>query len=176
MVLISDFKFLFVTCTPFSALFAVDVETAQSKRTMSFSALFNLTNRTIIFFVLFLLIFLEDGRPATINCVHPSLYLFSKKRKYMNVSISSSKKEHVFSRILSSSCFFIINVTHAKALVLLFLSDKIGWSKNNRHIYLQYTILYMYMKNKKMSTLCGWISRFWKRYDQNDKKTLNSEK
>ena len=63
--------------------------------------------------------------------------------------ISASKKEHLFSRILSSGCFFIINVTHTKTLVLSFLSDKIGWSNKNRHIYLQYITLYIYIYVKR---------------------------
>ena len=83
-----------------------------------------------------------------LSILHPSVFLFSKKRKSMNMSISASKKEHLFSRILSSGCSLIINVTHTKTLVLSFLSDKIGWSKNNRHIYLQYIILYIWKTRK----------------------------
>ena len=123
MVLRSDFKFFFITSTSFSAFFAVDVENTQAKRILPFSALFNLMNRTIIFFVLFLLIFFEDGRPTTINAAPFGLPIFSKKKKKksMNMSISASKKNHFFSRILSSGYFFITNVTHAKTLVLSFL-------------------------------------------------------
>ena len=57
MILTSDFNFLFVTSTPFSMCFAVDVGTTFSKRILSFFALFNLINWTIEFFGLFLLIF-----------------------------------------------------------------------------------------------------------------------
>ena len=67
IVLRSDFNFSFVTSTPLRVLFAVDVETAHSKRILSFSALFNLMNGTIIYFELFLLVFYEDGRPITVN-------------------------------------------------------------------------------------------------------------
>ena len=83
---------------------------------------------------------MEDLQLSTL---HPSVFLFSKKGKSMNMSISASKKEHLFTIILSSGYFFIKNVTHNKTSVLSFLSDKIGWSKNNRHIYLQYIILYI---------------------------------
>ena len=76
MVLRSDFKFSFITSTSFSAFFAVDVEPTQAKRILPFSALFNLMNGTIIFFVLFLLIFFEDGRPTTINSAPFGLPLF----------------------------------------------------------------------------------------------------
>ena len=61
----------------------------------------------------------------------------------MNMSISTSKKEHHFSRI--KGCFFTVNVAHTKTLVFSFLLDEIGWFKNNRQIYLQYTILHIYV-------------------------------
>ena len=88
------------------------------------------------------------------------------------MSISASKKEHLFSRILSSGYFFIINVTHTKTLVLSFLSDKIGWSNENRHIYLQYITLYIYVKRP---TCVDELVDF-ENDDENDKKTLNSER
>ena len=46
MVLTSDFNFPFVTSTPFSMCFVVDVEITHSKRTLSFFALLNLINGT----------------------------------------------------------------------------------------------------------------------------------
>ena len=70
------FKFSFVTSTPFSTFFVVDVETTQAKIIFSFLALFNLMNGTIIFFVLFLSSFFEDGRPTTINSAPFGLPLF----------------------------------------------------------------------------------------------------
>ena len=123
MVLRSDFKCSFVTSTPFSAFFTVDVETTH---TWSFSKM-------------------EDLQLSTL---YLSVFLFSKTRKSMNIyeSISASEKEHLFSRIFSSGCFFIINITHTKTLILSFLSDKIGWSKNNKQIYLQYIILHIHEK------------------------------
>ena len=61
----------------------------------------------------------------------------------MNMPISASKKEHLFSRI--KGCFFIINVAHTKTLVCSSLLDEIGWFKNNRQIYLQYIVYYIYI-------------------------------
>ena len=69
-------KFSFVTSTPFSTFFVVDVETTQAKIIFSFLALFNSMNGTIIFFVLFLSSFFEDGRPTTINSAPFGLPLF----------------------------------------------------------------------------------------------------
>ena len=57
MVPTSDFNFPFVTSTPFSMCFAVDVEARHSKRILSIFALFNLMSGTIKFFGLFLLFF-----------------------------------------------------------------------------------------------------------------------
>ena len=71
MVLTSDFNFPFVTMC-----FAVDVETAHSKRIFSFFAAFNLMNAAIKFCVLFLLIYFEDGRPTPVNAAHFCLLLF----------------------------------------------------------------------------------------------------
>ena len=76
MVFRSDFNSPFVTRTPFSVFFAVDVETIHSKRILSFLALFNLMTGIIKFFGLFLFIFLEDGRPTTVNSAHFGLLLF----------------------------------------------------------------------------------------------------
>ena len=58
------------------------------------------------------------------------------------------KKEHLFSRIPSSGCFFIINVAYTKNS---FLSDEIGWSTIGwpRDFYLQYKILYIYIYGYK---------------------------
>ena len=64
MVLTSDFNFPFVTSTPFSMCFAVDVETTHSKRILSFFVLLNFMNGTINGIV-FLRIF---WRWKTYNC------------------------------------------------------------------------------------------------------------
>ena len=76
MVPTSDFNFPFVTSTPFSMCFAVDVETTHSKRILSFFALLNFMNGTIKFFGLFFFVFFEDGRPTTVNAAHFGLLLF----------------------------------------------------------------------------------------------------
>ena len=76
MVLTSDFNFPFVTSTPFSMCFAVDVETTHSKRILSFFELLNLMNEKIKLFGLFLFIFFEDGKPVTVNAAHFGLLLF----------------------------------------------------------------------------------------------------
>ena len=131
MVLTSDFNFPFVTSTPFSMCFAVDVETTHSKRILSFFALLSLMNGTIKFFSSSFLK-MEDLQLSTL---HILVFFFSKTRKSMNMQISVSKKEHLFSRI--RGCFFIINVAHSKTLVFSSLLDEIGWFKNNRLIYLQ---------------------------------------
>ena len=61
----------------------------------------------------------------------------------MNMPISTNKREHRFSR--TKGCSFIVNVAHTETLVFSFLLDEIGWFKNNRQIYLQYTILHIYV-------------------------------
>ena len=76
MVLTSDFNLPFVTSTPFSIGFAVDVEIAHSKAILPFFALFNLMNGTIKFCGLFLLIFFEDERPTPVNAARFGLLLF----------------------------------------------------------------------------------------------------
>ena len=77
MVLTSDFDFPFVTSTPFSMCFALDVETTHSKRILFFFfALFDLMNGTIKFFGMFLLIFFEDGRPTMVSAAHFGLFVF----------------------------------------------------------------------------------------------------
>ena len=124
MVLTSDFNFPFVTSTPFSMRFAVDVETAHSKRILSFFELFNLMNGTIKFCGLFFLIFFEDLHLSTL---HILVFSFSKTKKSMNMPISTSKKEHRFTRI--KGCFFIVNVARTKTLVFSFLLDEIGCAK-----------------------------------------------
>ena len=75
-VLKSDFNFPFVTSTPFSMCFAVDVETTHSKRILSCFALLNLMNGTTKFFGLFLFLSFEDGKPTTVNAAHFRLLLF----------------------------------------------------------------------------------------------------
>ena len=137
IILTSDFNFPFVTSTPFSMCFAVDVETTHSKRILSFFALLNLMNRVVKFFSSSFLK-MEDLQLSTL---HILVFFFSKTRKSMNMPISASKKEHFFSR--TKGCFFIINVAHTKTLVVFSsLLDENGWFKNNRQIYLQYIILY----------------------------------
>ena len=121
--------------------FAVDVETTHSKRILFFFALLNLINRTINFFGLFLFIFFENGR-LKLSTLHILVFFFSKTSKSMNMPISSSKKEQLFSRI--KGCFFIINVSQTKTLVFSSILDEMCWFKNNRQIYLQY-IVYIYM-------------------------------
>ena len=76
MVLISDFNFPFVTSTPLSMCFPMDVETTHSRRILRFFALFNLMNETIKFFGLFFLILFEYGGPTTANAAHFGLLLF----------------------------------------------------------------------------------------------------
>ena len=77
MALTSDFNFPFVTSTPSSMCFAVDVETTHSKRILSFFELLNLMNGTIKFFgLLFLFIFFEDRKATTVNAAHFGLLLF----------------------------------------------------------------------------------------------------
>ena len=142
MVLTSHFNFPFVTSTPFSMCLLVDVETAHSKRILSFFALFNLMNGTIKFCGLFLLIFFEDGRPTPVHAAHFLSSSFLRK-KSMNMPLSTIKKTHHFSRI--KGCFFIVNVAHTETLVFSFLLDEVGWFKNNRQIYLQYTKLHIYV-------------------------------
>ena len=78
MVLRSDFKFSFITSKSCSAFFAVDEETTQAKRMLPFLALFNLMNGTIIFLYCFSWSFLKMEDLSTL---HPSVFLFSKKRK-----------------------------------------------------------------------------------------------
>ena len=99
-------------------------------------------NGTINFFGLFLFIFFENGRLKLLSMLHILVFFFSKTSKSMNMPISSSKKEQLFSRI--KGCFFIINVSLTKTLVFSSILDEMCWFKNNRQIYLQY-IVYIYM-------------------------------
>ena len=92
MVLTSDFNFPFVTSTPFSMCFAVDVETTHSKRILSFFALLNLMNRVVKFFSSSFLK-MEDLQLSTL---HILVFFFSKTRKSMNMPISTSKKNTFF--------------------------------------------------------------------------------
>ena len=80
---------------------------------------------------------MEDLQLTTLRIL---VFFFSKTRKSMNMPISASKKEHLFSRI--KGCLFIINVGHTKT-VFSSLLDEIGWFKNNRQFYLQYIVLYV---------------------------------
>ena len=50
MVFTSDFNFPFITTTPFSMCFVLDVETTHSKRILYFFELFSLMNGTIEIF------------------------------------------------------------------------------------------------------------------------------
>ena len=73
MVLTSDVNFPFVTRTPFSMCFAVDVKTIHSRRILSFFLLFEFDEPDN---QIFLFIFFEDERPATANTAHFGLLLF----------------------------------------------------------------------------------------------------
>ena len=86
---------------------------------------------------------------------HILVFFFSETRKSMNMPISTSKKEHSFSRIKGS--FFIINVAHTKTLVSSSLLDKTGWFTNNRQIYLQYIVLYIYYIYIKYMHVYMWL-------------------
>ena len=83
---------------------------------------------------------MEDLQLSTL---HILVFFFSKTRKSMNMLISASKKEDLFSRI--KGCFFIITVAHTKTLVFSSLPDEIAWLENNRQINLQYVVLSIYM-------------------------------
>ena len=96
MILTSDFNFPFVTSTPFSMCFAVDVETTHCKRILSFFALLNLMNETIKFFGLFLFIFFEDRRLITVNAARFGLLLFPNKEIYEYVNICYQKRAPFF--------------------------------------------------------------------------------
>ena len=104
MVLTSDFNFLFATNTPFSMCFAVDVQTAHSKRILSFLHFWIWWTGQSNFSDCFSWSFLkmEDLQLLTL---HILVFFFSKTRKSMNMPISASKKEHLFSRI--KGCFYI---------------------------------------------------------------------
>ena len=77
-----------------------------------------------------------------LSTLHILVFFFSKTRKSMNMPISASKKEHLFSRI--KSCFFIINVSQTKTLVFSSIIDEIFWFKNNRQadLFAIYSIIY----------------------------------
>ena len=80
-----------------------------------------------------------------LSTLHILVFFFSKTRKSMNMPISASKKEHLFSRI--KGCFFIINVSQTKTLVFSSIIDEIRWFKNNRQadLFAIYsTIYYIY--------------------------------
>ena len=135
MILTSGFNFPFFTSTPFSICFAVDVETTHSKRILSFFALLNLMNRVVKFFSSSFLK-MEDLQLSTL---HILVFFFFKIKNSVNMSISASKKEHLFSRV--KGYFLIIDVAHTKTLVFSFLLDEIGWFKNNRQIYTIYNLV-----------------------------------
>ena len=77
-----------------------------------------------------------------LSTLHILVFFFSKTRKSMNMPISASKKEHLFSRI--KGCFFIINVSQTKTLVFSSIIDEIRWFKNNRQadLFAIYSIIY----------------------------------
>ena len=113
-VLTSDFNFLFVNSTPFSMCFAVDVETAHSKRILSCFALLNLMNETIKFCGLFLLIFFEDGRPTTVNAAHFDLLFFLKQGNLWLCQYQPAKKPPIFENkrlFLHCKCCTYRNIT-----------------------------------------------------------------
>ena len=125
MILTSDFNFPFFTSTPFSIYVLLLIWIwwmGQSNFSDCFSSSF---------------LKMEDLQLTTL---HILVFIFSKTRKSMNMPISASKKEHLFSRI--KGCLFIINVGHTRTVFSSFL-DEIGWFKNNRQFYLQYIVLYV---------------------------------
>ena len=138
MVLTSDFNFLFATNTPFSMCFAVDVQTAHSKRILSFLHFWIWWTGQSNFSDCFSWSFLkmEDLQLSTL---HILVFFFFKIKNSVNMSISASKKEHLFSRV--KGYFLIIDVAHTKTLVFSFLLDEIGWFKNNRQIYAIYNLV-----------------------------------
>ena len=95
MALTSDFNFPFVTSTPFSMCFAVDIQTAHSKRTLSFLHFLIWWTGQSHFLDCFSWSFLkmEDLQLSTL---HILVFYFSKTRKSMNMPISVSKKEYIY--------------------------------------------------------------------------------
>ena len=73
------------------------------------------------------LFFKNEYRLVAKNYCSNTCCCVSKAKKSMNMSISVSKTEHLFSRIPYSAYFFIKNVTHTKRLVFSVFSDEIGW-------------------------------------------------
>ena len=138
MVLKSDLNFSFVTRTPCSMCFPVDVETTHSCLFLHFSIWWTgEPNFSDCFSWSFLKV--EDLQLSTLYIL---VFFFFKTRKSMDMSILASKKENLFSRV--KGCFIIINVAHTKTLVFSFLLNEIGWFKNNRQIYLLYIYIYIY--------------------------------
>ena len=142
MELTSGFNFPFVTSTPFSICFAVNVETTHPKRMLSllhflmwWAGQSNFSN-----YFSWSYLKMEDLQLSTLYIF---VFFFSKTRKSMNMPISTSKKEHLFPRI--KGCFFIINVSQTKTLVFFSILDESHWFKNNRQIYLEYVVLYIYI-------------------------------
>ena len=96
------------------------------------------------------LFFKIEYRPVAKNYCSNRFCCFCKTRKSINMSISASKTEHLFSRIPCSGYFFIENVTHTKTLNFSLLFDGTGWSTigqskdNSIYIYL-YTCTHTYI-------------------------------
>ena len=136
VALTSGFNFPFVTSTPFSMCYPVDVQTTHSKRILSFLHLWILWTGQSNFSDFFSSSFfkMEDLQLSTLQIL---VFFFSKTRKSMNMPISASKKEHLSSRI--KDCFSIITVAHTKTL------DEIVSFENNRQVYMQYIVLYIYL-------------------------------
>ena len=79
MVLTSNFNFPFVTSTPFSMCFALDVEITHSKRILSFFCTFEIDERyNQIFQIVFLHLF---WRWKTYNCQHCTFWSSSFLRQ-----------------------------------------------------------------------------------------------
>ena len=124
MVLTSDFIFPFVTGTPLCMCFVMHLETTHSKRILSFFYTFKLRQSNFLDCFSSSFLKMEDFQLSMLHI----LVFFSKTRKSMNMPISASKKEHLFSRI--KGCLLIINVAHTKTFSSLL--DEIGWFKNTK--------------------------------------------
>ena len=169
MVLTSDFNFLFATNTPFSMCFAVDVQTAHSKRILSFLHFWIWWTGQSNFSDCFSWSFLkmEDLQLSTL---HILVFFFSKTRKSMTMPISASKKENQKRRL-----FLHYKCCVCTKTVFSFLLDEIGWFKDNRQIYLQYIWRILRSSYRKLAsvgfepttteflsdTLTKWAIRPW---------------
>ena len=136
--LLCNLMHLSVTSTPFSMCFALDVETTHSNESCLFLHFLIWLTGQSNFSGCFSWAFLkmEDLQLSTL---HILVFFFFKIKNSVNMSISASKKEHLFSRV--KGYFLIIDIAHTKTLVFSFLLDEIGWFKNNRQIYAIYNLV-----------------------------------